>query len=272
VIDPRLWEVSANEKMEEAWFEEGYNITPSFWVRMFEAWNNKRSWRHIVRFLPPGNRLLEIGVGSGSFLNFMKDKGFDVTGCDLSRTICEHVNEKFGISIYNGFVADSPSNVQYDLVVMNHVLEHVNEPIKLLNDLRIRMKADSLLQVAVPNVASWEAKLPGWTSYEPYHLIYFTPETLQRTLEKAGFRVISLKTHESFSGWFLAILRTLLKANQNNARERKHQYQNRSNTWIEHLYRMAMVISGGLSFPIRSIQGSLGFGDEIVIIARPDNL
>ena len=57
---------------------------------------------------------------------------------------------------------------------MHHLLEHVADPVALLQDARARLKPGGALQLAVPNIRSWEARLRGWNSYEPYHLLYFT--------------------------------------------------------------------------------------------------
>ena len=271
VLQRRIWRENANSDLVKEWFEEACNLAPSFCVKAFEMWKNKRTAQHIRRFRRENGSLLEVGVGSGALLDFMRNDGFEVTGCDISRAICKHVEKSYGITIYNDVICDLPVNVQYDVIVMNHVLEHVSDPIKLLQDAYARLKQNALLHLAVPNLSSWGAMLPGWTSYEPYHLLYFTPETLEMALERAGFRVLLLKTHESFSGWFLAVLRTILKIYKYNAAKRRGLQQTRMNSLIENVYHIAMIVSGGLSYPFRYIQGKLGCGDELIAVAQPAN-
>ena len=212
--------------------------------------------------------MLEIGVGSGSLLRFMKGNGFDVSGCDLSGAICAHVQQDQKITMHNCAVRDLPSDTLYDIVVMNHVLEHVNDPVQFLSDVRAKLTDKGIVYIAVPNVNSWEARLPGWTSYEPYHLVYFSPATLGRVVKKAGFEILKESTHESFSGWFLAFLRTLLKTPEESPEQRCKQKQKRAESWLEHAYRLGMVIFGGISFPFRFLQGRLGHGDELIILAQ----
>ena len=269
VVDKHIIHDVANEELVKAWFVEDYNQSRSFWVEMFESWANKRTWNRIARFASQKRtKLFEIGVGSGSFLKFVKDKGFDVAGCDLSKSICKHVENTYNITMHYGFISDLPLPFQFDVIVTNHVLEHVNDPLKFLSDLKARLKEDGIIHIAVPNVAAWEARFSGWTSYEPYHLIYFSPRTLRRLVETAGFRVVTLSTHESFSGWFLSILRTLLKTNKKSADLRKSQKKSRSKSWIEHVYSAVMILSGGILFPLRYVQSKLDYGDEIVVIAK----
>lgn len=272
VMDQTVWVQSANQSanalLEEEWFGDGYDPQQSPWVRLFENRNNRRTFGRIASLDLPGKRLLEIGVGSGSFLQFMVSRGFDVLGCDLSKAICKLVQQKYGIPMHCGYVSELDDQLQFDIVVINHILEHVADPVGLLQAIKRRMVSGGALHVAVPNVASFGALLPGWTSYEPFHLLYFAPETLRRTVEHAGFVVEWQTTHESFSGWFLAVLRTLLKIHQSQTSARNVTRKDRATSLVEHVYRFAMVGTGVLSFPLRFVQARLGKGDEVVLIAR----
>lgn len=84
----------------------------------------------------PGRRLLEIGVGSGSFLNSARRRGYEVMGCDLSAPICKHVRQAYGILMHGKTLVTLTGENRFDVVVMNHVLEHVNQPIALLKEVR----------------------------------------------------------------------------------------------------------------------------------------
>jgi 2-polyprenyl-3-methyl-5-hydroxy-6-metoxy-1,4-benzoquinol methylase len=274
VVSPIIWKPKSNEKMEEEWFGEGYCQQSSVWVRLFEAWNNSRTLGRLIMAKPPGCRLLEIGVGSGTFLEAVRKRGFEVTGCDLSRAICDGVGGKYGVAMHCGSLAELKGDSRFDAVVMNHVLEHVNDPIAFLRDALRLLTPGGVLHVAVPNVACWEARLSGWTSYEPYHLSYFTPKTLRKVLAASGFSVERVETHESFSGWFLAILRTLLGVRRErhailiNIRSRSIATHRSRPVLVEHAYRLAMVCTGGVMYPLRVLQAMLGRGDEATCIAR----
>ena len=171
--------------------------------------------------------------------------------------------------MHNIPVSQIPDSVPYDAVVMNHVLEHVNDPIEFLKDVRRRLRVGGIVHIAVPNIASWEALLSGWNSFEPYHLVYFSPFTLRLAVEQAGLNVLRIGTHDSFSGWFLALFRTLLKPK--NYTNSKHQFTSGKSTklsWVNHAYRSTMILSGMFTLPIRLLQGAIGRGDELVIIAQ----
>lgn len=268
VLSETIWDQSANLLQEEEWFENE-PFVESFWVRAFDRLNNRRTWKRIRKHAGRGARSLEIGVGTGTLLNYMKNKGIEVEGCDLSKSVSKRVRDRCSITMHNCSVNDIPEGTTFDVVVMNHVLEHVNDPVAFLSEVRKRLRKGGVAHIAVPNVASWEASLPGCTSYEPYHLAYFTPGTLRKAVQKAGFTVARVGTHDSFSGWFLAVLRTLLKTHERTAESRRTQRAGGASTWKEHVYRMAMITSGGVLLPLRFLQSKLGYGDEAVIIAKP---
>ena len=271
ILSPQAWEDSANIEQEKEWFDNK-PVLDSFWLRLFQSWNNRRTWRRLRKYIPRTGRLLEIGVGNASLLRFLRAKDFKVEGCDLARSICEHVQKTYGIEMHNCAVADVPNRCAYDVVVMNHVLEHVNDPVHFLTNARACMKHNAIAHVGVPNIVCWQARLPGWNSYEPYHLLYFSPDILRRVVEKAGFQVLFIATHDSFSGWFLAVLRTLLMTHEKSASERQSQREKANMTLIGHAYRLAMVLSGAFTLPLRYLQSAIGRGDEIILIAKPREL
>lgn len=251
VFSPAIRQPQANEVLEEEWFGEDYQPQTSRWVGWFESLNNRRTLRRLSRLEFPGHRLLEIGVGSGSFLQAAQDNGFVVTGCDLSQAICKHVTSTHGVTMHCGPLSDLHGEDRFDVVVMNHVLEHVNDPVAFLSGVRRLLVPGGVAHIAAPNVACWEAALSGWTSYEPYHLSYFTPTTLRKAVSADGLDIEREATYESFSGWFLAVLRTLMGVNRDGrairVNERSgHVTMSQSRSALsEHIYRLAMICVGG---------------------------
>lgn len=271
-MDQTVWCPMVSEQMQEAFFGESYEPVRSFWVRLFEALNNRRTIKRLRGHTRVVGDLLEIGVGSGSFLAYAQARGFAPLGCDLSPAICRRVERNTGIRMYCGHLESLPGQQRFDVVVMNHVLEHVSDPTSLLKAVLARLKTGGVLHLAVPNVEAWETRLPGWNSYEPYHLLYFTPRTLRATAEKVGFEILEVNTHESFSGWFLAILRTLLRRSNSKQPQREPSTSTKQLTsFVEHVYRLIMVTWGLLTLPFRRLQESLGKGDEVILLARNGN-
>lgn len=271
VVNPALFRRGAGQALNEEAFGEEWEPETSAWVRWFQTWKNRRYLRTIRRFAQSG-RLLEVGVGSGRFLEQARAAGFDVMGCDLSPAVCRRVEERIGVPVHCGGVDGLP-RASFDVVAMHHVLEHVEDPVGFLRSVRERVSPGGIVHIAVPNVGCWEARSAGWNYYVPYHLTYFDRETLARAARAAGLVPLWAGTHENFSTWFLTIVRVLLKVRPNEA-PRIAASIGRVPAWwslVEHPYRLAMVTAGAVTWPLRRLQGVLGRGDELVMVARAES-
>ncbi|HLK35567.1 MAG TPA: class I SAM-dependent methyltransferase [Polyangiaceae bacterium] len=268
VVDPEAIAASeAQSLLQEDWFDVP-DAAHSGWVRLFEAWNNRRTMARIRRHRPAPARVLECGIGSGSLLVAMREAGYEVHGCDLSPRVAEYVRGSFGIDVTTG----DPSTIReggFDVVVMNHVLEHSARPRDMLASVVRRTSPGAVFHLAVPNVASWDAHLPGWTSYEPYHLIYFSPETLGAVAAQVGLHALELTTFEPFSGWSLALLRTALRSRSRGSPGRSDGPRTfERSAAVQNAYRITTLAVGGALYPLRRTQAALGAGEEVILIAR----
>ena len=272
VLNPAVWEAGADARLQDEWFDDGaFDPRQSVWTRLFEDWNCNRTWRHLQERGIESGRLLEVGVGSGSLLAFMAARGFDVEGCDMARDVCAYVERTRRFRMHCGAVDEVEGKELFDVIVMNHVVEHVSDPIRLLKQATRLLRPGGILHIAVPNVAAWEARLSGWTSYLPYHLIYFNQASLEKAVVRAGLRPVEAFTHEPFSGWFLALLRTLTSRGEalRDHLPRKGKHSLEKSLFVEFPYRVAMLTVGGLTWPLRRLQAARGRGEELVMLASP---
>lgn len=143
-----------------------------------------------------GGRLLEIGLGDGSFLSAMAKRGWDAWGIDISEAAVAMARARVGIKVDLGDILEKPYEDDFfDMVVMRHVLEHLKDPAAALSEVHRILKPDGELCVVVPNIESIEAKIGGesWFHLDPeYHLSHFSSTTLTEALTLAGFRDIRL--------------------------------------------------------------------------------
>lgn len=138
-------------------------------------------------------RLLDFGCGGGSFLERMHSQGWHVTGMDNSEAAVERVRRDLGIPVFAGTLPndDLPAG-EFDVITMWHSLEHVHEPLTVLRAAYDLLAPGGRIVVAVPNIDSAPARRfgPAWFGLDlPRHLTHFTPPTLRRMLERAGFAV-----------------------------------------------------------------------------------
>jgi len=269
VLSPAIWKDGADVRLERQWFDDGaYDPEGSYWTRLFEEWNARRTWRRLEQVGTTSGRLLEVGVGSGSLLAFMADRGFEVQGCDMSRDVCVRVESTRGFPMHCGPLTDLSTSASFDAVVMNHVVEHVSDPVSLLAQAERLLTPHGVLHIAVPNVGSWEANLSGWTSYLPYHLVYFNRPSLERAVGRAGLRSLRTFTYEPFSGWFLALLRTLTQRGRATDEPVTAGPSRKKSRLLEYPYRLAMLTAGGITWPLRQIQDVMEKGEELILLAR----
>lgn len=144
-------------------------------------------------------KLCDIGCGEGFFSSWFFKNKWTVRTVDYS---------DFGIKKQNPFLLETfckddvynfiqrETNESYDLINLSNVLEHVLDPIKLLNDVKKLMGKKSLLRICVPNDYSpfQEFLLSNKMTSEtwvvpPEHLTYFNIESLSKLVLDLGFTI-----------------------------------------------------------------------------------
>ncbi|MEW5703857.1 MAG: class I SAM-dependent methyltransferase [Pseudomonadota bacterium] len=148
--------------------------------------------------------LLDIGAANGLAVRAAREAGIAADGIELSGEACEAARREHGIALIKGdLVRDAlPLRPRYDVVHMNHVLEHLAEPLTYLDRIRTLLLPDGLLVVEVPqqfinpiDLLYRAAGLRRRYGLESIHHPYFyTVASLCRLMEKGGFRVERLAT------------------------------------------------------------------------------
>lgn len=157
--------------------------------------------------------LLDVGAGKGEFLQVAAQAGFQGTGIEPSAGFCEYGRNKLGVEMLQGFLGEVEAirGQRFDVIVMNHVLEHVERPVDLLNLVQDYMSDKGVLFIEVPNcdsylarLADWFFRLKGlqWSSrlsplHAPFHKFGYTKRSLEYLLKACGYKLVACKT---FSG------------------------------------------------------------------------
>ncbi len=157
----------------------------------------KKSNRRLLRLLPPGSRLLDVGCGFGGFVKLAVDLGMDAYGIDMNREGIAVGREAFGLGdrLIVGRIedlADRQNNGRgsFDLVTLFEVIEHVESPQGLIDQCRTLLREGGLLCATCPNEARWEPFGRLWVDYPPHHLTRWRPDTLRSFLASNGFEFI----------------------------------------------------------------------------------
>jgi SAM-dependent methyltransferase len=146
-------------------------------------------------FAHPGGKILDVGCGTGEWLSFMRDLGWAVEGVEFDAAAADVAKQR-GITVRCGSLRQQnlPA-ASYDAITLNHVIEHVPDPIETLSECRRLLKPGGRLVISTPNSASLSHRIfgPNWRGLEPpRHLHVFSMDCLRNALEKAGFKTVRL--------------------------------------------------------------------------------
>lgn len=140
--------------------------------------------------------LLEIGCGVGWFCKLADAMGWQPVGLDISDSVCREARAIWGIAVVCSDSLPLPFKPQtFDLVVLRHTLEHLFSPKRVLKEVHRVLREGGWVAVEVPNANSLGRKVfeERWDTWElPRHLHHFTPKTLRKVLEQAGFQNIKI--------------------------------------------------------------------------------
>ena len=170
-----------------------------------------------VRYRPNG-RLLDVGCGDGAYLHYMQGLGWKAEGVEVDPLAVEQAH-RLGLLIHYGTLEQQGfEGGRFDVITLNHVLEHVHDPLGLLKECQRLLKPEGVIKVLVPNVESAGHRGFGadWRGLEPpRHIYIFSIRALKELVTKAGFDV-NVKT--STQGARSIYLRSAALASQNNTR------------------------------------------------------
>lgn len=158
----------------------------------------------IERFLGRRGSLLDVGCGAGAFLRAAGERGWTLAGTDIRLSAGARTS---GARLWQGRLAEIDfGNARFSAIRFHHVLEHTENPLAELKRVRGLLETAGVLYLSVPNLAGlssrlkrwqsrWGLKAHRWRHYAAlHHLWYFTPVTLGRLLERAGFQVLDWET------------------------------------------------------------------------------
>lgn len=142
----------------------------------------------------PGMRVLDIGCAEGTLAAQLKKRceGLVVVGVEPSESFAAYAMQATAIATYPSVDAlREAGQGDFGLIIVNHVLEHVDDPPQFLRGLRTLLVAGGKLYVDVPDVASYASP----QTLHIAHLFHFSQRTLAAVIEKAGFHALPAVRH-----------------------------------------------------------------------------
>lgn len=152
--------------------------------------------------------MLDVGCGTGEFLGTCKEAGWQTMGIEPSEMARKQGRENFGLDVREEAAIDSLPEKSFDAITMWHVLEHVPDLPARVKRLKLLLKDDGVLIVAVPNRASHDAEHYGkfWAAYDvPRHLWHYRAKDMRALMSNHGFEVKAVLPMK-FDSYYVSML------------------------------------------------------------------
>jgi SAM-dependent methyltransferase len=145
---------------------------------------------------PEGGKLLDVGCGSGIFLQVAREAGWQTFGVDFDHKAvsCAHALD---LNVLLGGIEQfSDKENFFDVITIGHVIEHVHDPKEVLMEVHRLLKPGGILWIETPNISSVGHSYWGryWRGLEPpRHLVLFNYGSLRNLLGQVGFQRMTTK-------------------------------------------------------------------------------
>ncbi len=164
----------------------------------------------VEQILGRKGRLIEPACGAGDFLLGARNRGWDVRGVEMTEIFINEARTN-GLDVEFSSVEKSKYlDEKYDAIFMLAMLEHLYDPMSMLERAREALVPGGVAVINVPNEVTSLVNLIGnfyvklfytkeWTvslspTFSPFHVVGFSPRSLRTALDKTGFDVVTMET------------------------------------------------------------------------------
>jgi len=189
-----------------------HSDTSSGWInRLYKIVRNftlKHKVKFVRHWMKNEGRLLDIGSGAGYFVNACNKHGIACMGIEPDQKTRERSVTQFSIDCRPESELDHLSNESFDAITLWHVLEHVPDLNKRMQQIHRLLKPNACAIIAVPNHLSFDAQhyQHFWAGYDvPRHLWHFSELDLQNLAQKHGFSMVQILPM-NFDAFYVAML------------------------------------------------------------------
>ncbi|WP_338081522.1 class I SAM-dependent methyltransferase [Aestuariivivens sediminis] len=192
------------------WFEHGYHLVKSVTLRS--------KLKCVRRWSGDGNHLLDVGCGTGDFLERAMIKGWSITGIEPHDHARALANQKTNDAVHPPEWLATRHERRFDVITLWHVLEHLPNLEKQLRLFKKLLKPQGTLMIAVPNYKSYDASYYKnfWAAYDvPRHLWHFNKASISKLVERHDMKVVAMKPMW-FDAFYVSLLSEKYKFGQMN--------------------------------------------------------
>lgn len=149
--------------------------------------------------LGEGMKLLDVGCGVGTALEVARDMGFEAEGVELNQKLSEIARKK-GFVVYNDFVEYLSFPHKYDIIIMMDLIEHLSDPLSVLNSLKNNLSDNGVIIIYTPNhrslivsvfrlLYSLGYKKPAVLTFASNHISFFDNCSIQVAAANCGMKI-----------------------------------------------------------------------------------
>ena len=168
----------------------------------------KRKLKLINSFSSEDKKLLDVGCGTGDFLQIAQQNSWTVSGIEPNDDARQIANVKTNDSVYNIEQLLEFPKQSFDVISLWHVLEHLPNLEERVSILISLLKENGRLIIAVPNYKSYDAYYYKnfWAAFDvPRHLWHFSKESISKLFFKENMKVV--ETHPmKFDSYYVSLL------------------------------------------------------------------
>ena len=145
----------------------------------------------LMKLLPPGRRLLDVGCGKGQFVAIARRNGLDAWGVELDQGAVATARKAGLGTVLHGSLDHPELPAAFDVITLWDVIEHLQSPATVLREAFDRLVPGGLIAIRTANIRSVTfAKNPlKWWAFGIDHRFYFSPQSLSALLTRTGFAV-----------------------------------------------------------------------------------
>ena len=192
-------------KKSDSGLHSNYILERQKRIKSFSKLYNSRL-SFIESLYPKKGNLLDIGCGAGFFLNIAKERGWNCHGMEILLEYIKYAQENLALQHIRLESLDEPLSYDknvFDVITLWDLIEHLRNPLNSLKKINHIMKPGGLLVMWTPNVKNAIFLKEKWTGYKILqHFYFFSGYSLKNILEKAGFKIVFLKTNKARKGLF----------------------------------------------------------------------
>jgi len=156
------------------------------------------------------DRLLDVGAGSGTVLRMAQQRGWNVSGVELSPGLGNAVARELNVPIHVCTFESAPlASDEYDAVTFWDIIEHVIDPAACLRKAKEIVRPGGLVLFCTPDEHSWLARIgsllysigyryPAYALHPPNHTYFFSRKGFRELLSRTNFEIVTEYSQQAY--------------------------------------------------------------------------